>query len=39
MKMEHPVRAPHAGTVSEVLVRAGQHVDNGAVLAVVEPDG
>jgi biotin carboxyl carrier protein len=36
MKMEHPVRAPHAGRVSEVRVTAGQQVDTGAVLVVLE---
>jgi propionyl-CoA carboxylase alpha chain len=35
MKMEHPVRATADGTVSEVLVAAGQQVDSGAVLVVV----
>jgi acetyl/propionyl-CoA carboxylase alpha subunit len=41
MKMEHPVRAPHAGVVSEVAVSATQAVDQGTVLAVVTegPDG
>jgi acetyl/propionyl-CoA carboxylase alpha subunit len=36
MKMEHPVRAPHAGRLSEVRVEAGQQVERGDVLAVVE---
>ncbi|HEX5494815.1 MAG TPA: biotin/lipoyl-containing protein, partial [Mycobacteriales bacterium] len=35
MKMEHPVRAPGAGTVTAVHVTAGAQVDAGAVLAVV----
>jgi acetyl/propionyl-CoA carboxylase alpha subunit len=35
MKMEHPVRAPHAGVVTEVRVSANQSVDQGTVLAVV----
>ncbi len=37
MKMEHAVRAPAAGTVSSLPVVAGQQVDAGAVLAVVDP--
>jgi len=35
MKMEHTVRAPHAGEVTEVSVRAGQTVDAGTRLARV----
>jgi biotin carboxyl carrier protein len=35
MKMEHAVRAPVDGTVDDVLVAAGQQVDDGAVLVVV----
>jgi len=35
MKMEHPVTAPHGGTVTEVRA-AGEAVDLGAVLAVVQ---
>jgi len=35
MKMEHPVRATADGSVTEVLVAAGQQVDAGAVLIVV----
>jgi biotin carboxyl carrier protein len=36
MKMEHPVAAPHEGRVAEMRVRAGQTVDAGFVLAVIE---
>jgi propionyl-CoA carboxylase alpha chain len=36
MKMEHAIRATQDGTVSEVRVRAGDQVDTGAVLVVVE---
>jgi acetyl/propionyl-CoA carboxylase alpha subunit len=36
MKMEHTVASPADGTVSEVRVTAGQQVDAGSVLAVVE---
>jgi propionyl-CoA carboxylase alpha chain len=36
MKMEHTVVAPHDGTVTSVGVTAGQPVDVGTVLAVVE---
>ena len=42
MKMEHAVRAPHGGTVTDVHVAPGQQVDAGTVLAVViadEPSG
>jgi biotin carboxyl carrier protein len=35
MKMEHPVKAPAAGTVAEVLVEVGQTVDAGEALAVI----
>jgi propionyl-CoA carboxylase alpha chain len=35
MKMEHSVRAPHDGTVTEVRVSEGQQVDTGDVLAIV----
>jgi propionyl-CoA carboxylase alpha chain len=38
MKMEHTVASPTAGTVSEVRVTAGQQVDAGSVLAVVDSD-
>jgi propionyl-CoA carboxylase alpha chain len=37
MKMEHAVTAATDGTVAELRVGAGVHVDGGAVLAVVEP--
>jgi propionyl-CoA carboxylase alpha chain len=36
MKMEHLIKAPHAGLVTEVPVAVGNQVDSGAVLAVVE---
>ncbi|HEX4832699.1 MAG TPA: biotin/lipoyl-containing protein, partial [Trebonia sp.] len=35
MKMEHSIRAPHDGTVTEVRVTAGQAVDQAAVLVVL----
>jgi propionyl-CoA carboxylase alpha chain len=38
MKMQHQVGAPADGVVIELPVRAGQHVDVGAVLAVVQAD-
>jgi propionyl-CoA carboxylase alpha chain len=38
MKMEHTVRAPHAGEVTEVSVHAGQTVDAGTRLARVEQE-
>jgi acetyl/propionyl-CoA carboxylase alpha subunit len=38
MKMEHTVRAPHAGTVVDVRAVAGQQVEAGAVLVVVDGD-
>ena len=38
MKMEHTIRAPHAGTVTELAVRAGQQVAVDAHLATVESD-
>jgi biotin carboxyl carrier protein len=34
--MEHPVRAPHDGTVTEIRVSAGQAVEQGTVLVVLE---
>jgi propionyl-CoA carboxylase alpha chain len=37
MKMEHHMAAPADGRVTEVGVVAGQQVDNGAVLLVLEP--
>jgi propionyl-CoA carboxylase alpha chain len=36
MKMEHAVRAPADGVVAAILVIAGQQVDSGEVLAVVQ---
>jgi propionyl-CoA carboxylase alpha chain len=38
MKMQHTVSAPHAGVVAAVSVAAGQQVQAGAVLAVVEEE-
>ena len=38
MKMEHTVRAPHGGVVTEVGVHAGQAVDAGTRLARVEQE-
>jgi biotin carboxyl carrier protein len=37
MKMEHQVRAPADGVVAEVRVAKGTHVENGAVLLVLDP--
>ncbi|TWG85581.1 acetyl-CoA carboxylase biotin carboxyl carrier protein [Cupriavidus gilardii J11] len=37
MKMEIPVEATHAGTVSQVLVKEGESVAEGQLLAVVDP--
>jgi propionyl-CoA carboxylase alpha chain len=39
MKMEHAVRAQSDGTVAEVGVQAGQQVESGALLVVVEGVG
>ena len=36
MKMEIPVEAPCAGTVSEIKVSEGDNVEEGHVLAVIE---
>ena len=36
MKMEIPVEAPCAGRLSEIRVREGDNVEEGAVLAVIE---
>jgi biotin carboxyl carrier protein len=36
MKMEIPVEAPCAGRLAEVRVAEGDHVEEGAVLAVIE---
>ncbi len=38
MKMEHAVRAPHAGHVEALPIRAGDSVDIGATLAVVSEE-
>jgi acetyl/propionyl-CoA carboxylase alpha subunit len=38
MKMEHAIRSPHDGVVTELRVIAGQQVESGAVLAVVEAE-
>jgi biotin carboxyl carrier protein len=37
MKMEHHVSAPDDGVVTDVHVRTGDQVPNGAVLLVIEP--
>jgi len=37
MKMEHQITSPHAGTVSEVFVHAGQQLDSGQPLVTVDP--
>jgi propionyl-CoA carboxylase alpha chain len=39
MKMEHPIRAPQDGVVTEIKVAAGDQVENGALLLVVEGTG
>jgi biotin carboxyl carrier protein len=36
MKMEIPVEAPCAGTISEICVEEGAPVEEGAVLALIE---
>jgi biotin carboxyl carrier protein len=38
MKMEHPVLAPHAGVVREVLVREGQTLEAGTLLLVLDAE-
>jgi acetyl/propionyl-CoA carboxylase alpha subunit len=38
MKMETPVRAPEAGRVAELRASAGQQVEAGALLAVIDPE-
>ncbi|WP_305092428.1 biotin carboxylase N-terminal domain-containing protein [Prescottella sp. R16] len=38
MKMEHAVRAPVSGVLTDLSVEVGRQVDVGAVLAVVDPD-
>jgi propionyl-CoA carboxylase alpha chain len=35
MKMEHTLKAPHAGQVVEVACREGDQVEGGAVLVVI----
>jgi propionyl-CoA carboxylase alpha chain len=37
MKLEYPVLAPHAGTVTALPVAPGRQVDTGTILAVIEP--
>jgi propionyl-CoA carboxylase alpha chain len=37
MKMEHQVRAPTGGVIAEVRVVKGQHIENGAVLLMLDP--
>jgi biotin carboxyl carrier protein len=37
MKMENEIGAQHAGVVKEVRVAAGQSVQVGGVIAVIEP--
>jgi biotin carboxyl carrier protein len=37
MKVLHSIVAPLAGRIAEIRVEAGNHVDSGAVLAVIEP--
>ncbi len=37
MKMEHVVRAPHAGTVTALRVRPGAQVESGAIVAEIDP--
>jgi biotin carboxyl carrier protein len=39
MKMENPVRAPHAGQVTGLRVGAGETVAQGATLCRVVPEG
>jgi biotin carboxyl carrier protein len=36
MKMEHTLRSPHAGNVTQVSCVPGDQVESGAVLVVVE---
>ena len=36
MKMEHHIKAPEAGIVAEIRVKAGERVDNGALLLLIE---
>jgi propionyl-CoA carboxylase alpha chain len=39
MKMEQVIRAPRAGRIAALSARAGQQVEAGLVLAVIEEDG
>ena len=39
MKMEHLIRAPHAGRVKSIGAKAGEMVQAGTVLAELEPEG
>ena len=39
MKMEHAIRAPAAGVVTDLPVAVGTQVDNGSVLAVLDDEG
>ena len=39
MKMENELKASVAGTVTDVMVKAGQAVDKGETLLVIEPGG
>ena len=36
MKMEHSIRAPHAGTVSALYCQEGEMVSEGSVLVALE---
>ncbi len=38
MKMEHTVRAPCSGTVTDLAALPGAQVPDGAVLAVIAPE-
>jgi biotin carboxyl carrier protein len=38
MKMEHPIRSPHTGTVTAIDVRLDDQVDSGTTLLVVTGD-
>ena len=39
MKMEHELTAPAAGILSELRVGAGEQVESGAVIGIIEPAG
>jgi biotin carboxyl carrier protein len=39
MKMEQVIRAPRAGRVASLSARAGQQVEAGLLLAVIEEEG